>query len=107
MSLIKKMLLFLRDILCGALFPGLAIGFMLLVASAMFYFRPQDYFTEHAVFPLPSQAGELLLASKLLKLGLLLVFSCSLLLWLRFKIEAWWKRRPKVEAVTPPSDTPA
>lgn len=102
MEILKKILLFLKNFFIGALYPALAIGFMLLIAALMFYFQPQDFFGDKAVFPRNPHRPEVAQAWKLLKIGAGLIAASIFLLWSISKLEllysAWSKRRQERKA---------
>lgn len=96
MGTLKKILIFLKDFFTGSLYPGLSVGFMLIVAAAMFYLRPQDFISESAVFPRNPNRPEVQLALRLLKLGAKLALGCAAAIWLILKIELWvaaWRKK--------------
>jgi hypothetical protein len=97
--MLKKILGFFKDLAVGLLFLTLSFGFMLLVASAMHHFRPQDYFTNSLSPPMDPQSPEAQLALRYLKWGATLTLGSAFILWISFKIDAWWKKRQKA---TPP-----
>jgi hypothetical protein len=91
---ILKLLVRLKDILFGLLFPLMALGFMYLVAGAMLYFHPQDYFLRQDPGALPKgDAAIIPKAADDILLGLKLSLIPALLLWLKAKLEAWLKHR--------------
>jgi hypothetical protein len=93
--LLKRILLLLRDFCKGALYPGLSLGCMLLMAALLSYLRPLDYLSDSALFPQNPYRPEAQLAMRLLKWGAGLALGCGLLIWAIFKIEAWLRGRPK------------
>jgi len=89
MAILKKILTFIKNFLTGLLYPGLTAGLFMLIAAAMIYFQPFDYFSDKLLFPRNPNRPEMKLAWKLLKWGGELALACGAVLWLERKIESW------------------
>lgn len=102
----RKFLTYLKDFFVGLLFLGLTAGFVLLVAGAMFYFKPQDFVGDAASLPPTLKPEEIELGIRLLKLGGLLALASVALIWANKKIEFWLKhRKPKEIKEEPKEET--
>jgi hypothetical protein len=95
MALLKRILVFLKDLFCGALYPGLFLGLMLMAAAALILLRPFQALTQGPLPPLDPQGPETALAQRLLRLGTELALGCGAAILLVLKAEAWWKHKSK------------
>jgi hypothetical protein len=98
----RKFLIFLKDLATGLLYLGLTGDFILLVAAAMLYFKPQDFLVDAALFPRNPHHADVPTALGLGKLGLGLALGCSAAAWLLRRAEAWLSRREAKKAAEAP-----
>jgi hypothetical protein len=97
----KEFLKHFKDVLIGLLYLALTAGFVLLIAGAMFYFKPQELIGEAAYQARTRTPEEMALGIKLAKLGALMSFG-GLILVKAFKIiealvSSWLKKRAKAK----------
>jgi hypothetical protein len=97
----KNFLKHFKDVLIGLLYLALTAGFMLLVAGAMFYFKPQELIGEAAYQARTRTPEDMALGLKLAQVGALMSFGGFILIKASKKIEAllaaWLKKRAKAE----------
>jgi hypothetical protein len=88
MEWLKKIFEFLKNISSGLLFVAMTCGFFLLLAAAMLYYGPQDFFGEAALFPRNPNRDEVKLALRILRYAIPITVGSALLVWLIAKAEA-------------------